>query len=105
MASLRNRADYLDDYTPGEASSLLSGNRYSSFTSLPGSLGDLSGPSSNTFAGRMFDALSTFKSKSQDPAGNFERFLSLYQNPDALVEKKMKVPVGFNQAYSLGGLQ
>jgi hypothetical protein len=105
MASLRNRADYLDDYTPGEASSLFGGKRFIDFTSLPGTLGDLSGPSRNTFAGRMFDSLSTFRSKSQDPASNFERFLSLYQNPDALVEKKMKVPVGFNQAYALSGLQ
>jgi hypothetical protein len=104
MASLRNRSAYLDDYTPGEASSLLGGNRYTNFTSLPGSLGNLSGTNRRSLVGSIFDQLSSFKSKEDFPGGNFQRFLSLYQNPDKLAEDKMKVPVGFNQAYGLSSL-
>ncbi len=104
MASLRNRSDYLDDYTPGEASSLLGGSRYTAFTSLPGSLGNLSGENKRSLIGRIFDRLSTFESNEKSPGDNFQRFLSLYQNPDKLVEDKMKVPVGFNQAYGLSSM-
>lgn len=101
MANLRNRQDYLDSYTPGEASELLRGSRYQSFTALPGALGDLSGTPKTSYMGLLFDKISEFESKVPDRGGNFQRFLSIYNNPDSLANAKMKVPTGLNQALGL----
>jgi len=31
----------------------------------------------------------------------FQRFLALQNNPNSLVESRMRLPTGFNQAYNL----
>jgi hypothetical protein len=102
MTSLKNRQTYLgSDYTPGEVSELLKGERYTSFGDLPYSFGDLSGKDQPTYTSVGFDRLSKFKSEQKDPGSMFQRFLALQNNPTSLVESKMRLPTGFNQAYNL----
>ena len=101
MARLRNRLEYLEEYSPGDASELLGGSRYSEFLSLPGNLGDLSGRAPTTYTSALFDKLSKFTSDDKDKGTNFERFLNLQRNPDYLTEAAMKLPTGFNQSHNL----
>jgi hypothetical protein len=101
MSRLRNRLEYLDSYSPSEASELLRGARYSDFLSLPNKFGDLSGRAPTTYMSAFFDKLSDFESKEKDKGTHFERFLALQNNPDSLVQKTVKLPTGFNQAYGM----
>ena len=99
MSRFYKRAEYLDSYSPGDATRLL-GQSFP-FLSLPASTGSLAGLPQKSVMGAIFDSASKFQSKNPDQGASFQRFLTLQNNPDALLNSKLKVPTGFSQALGL----
>lgn len=101
MARPSQRRSYLDSSLPSEWLEYSTGSRSMPFVSVGSNLGALYGNKSPTLIGAIFDKKSAFESKGPTPGSMFERFLNLQRNPEGIIEGKMRLPAGFNQAMAL----
>jgi len=101
MARPSQRRSYLDSSLPSEWMDYSTGARSLPFISVGANSGSLFGNKNPTLIGAIFDKKSAFESKGAAPASMFERFLNLQRNPEGIVESKMRLPAGFNQAMAL----
>lgn len=97
MSTASKRRAYLsDDALPGDWMDYSIGSRSLPFISSEAGLGSFSMTGGQpTVIGSLFNRASQFRSKDQDRGTSFQRFMNLMNNPDSIVENKMKVPAGF----------
>jgi hypothetical protein len=104
MAAASTRRSYLsDEALPSEWMQYAIGSRSLPFSPSNSGVGTVSlGEKPDTLIGRLFDKASAFKSQGPDQGSSFQRFLNLTMDPEGIVERKMKVPVGFSVFSQLG---
>lgn len=97
MATAAKRRTYLsDEALPGDWMDYSLGARSLPFISSEGGVGSftLTGGQPSV-VNTLFDRLSNFRSKGKDRGSSFQKFMNMMNNPDSIVEDKMKVPTGF----------